>query len=139
VADPQWKEIKVKADLAEIDRVRAFLCQSLHKSPVAEEIAMKLELALHEIFVNIVLHAYPEGKGSIVIRLRIEEGVFYAEIRDHGIPFNLEEMPPLDLDQKLRSGTGGGYGIFLIKALTDGYSYRRDGNDNVLTIHKRVQ
>jgi anti-sigma regulatory factor (Ser/Thr protein kinase) len=41
-----------------------------------EEEILKLELAFHEAFVNVVLHAYPNGDGDIVIRFQDEPGIF---------------------------------------------------------------
>jgi serine/threonine-protein kinase RsbW len=136
---PEWKELRVKADLAEIERVREFLRQRMHGIIIAEEETMKLELALHEIFVNVVMHAYPKGDGEVMIRIRSDEGAFCIEIRDWGIPFNPDEIPPIDLEKKIQLGTRGGLGIYLFKTLMDEYSYRRDDDENVLTICKRMR
>jgi serine/threonine-protein kinase RsbW len=136
---PRWKEIEVKADLAEIERIRGLLAEMLREMNCVEEESMKLELASHEILVNIVRHAYANGSGPIKVRFWSEEDVFYMEARDRGVPFNPAEVPPLDLEQKIRSGTAGGFGIYLFKTLTDGYSYKRDGNENVFTIFKRIR
>jgi anti-sigma regulatory factor (Ser/Thr protein kinase) len=135
---PEWKELKVKANLSEIERGRDILREMLQGMRLAEEELFKLELALHEALVNIVLHAYPEENGDITIRFRIEGGVFCVEIRDRGIPFNPDEAPDPDLEEKISSGTGGGLGIFLFKILTDGYAYKRDGDENILTLRKRI-
>jgi anti-sigma regulatory factor (Ser/Thr protein kinase) len=35
-------------------------------------------------------------------------------------------------------GTRGGLGIYLFKTLMDEYSYKRDSDENVLTIRKRI-
>ena len=136
---PEWNELRVKADLAEIERVRDFLRQRMHGIIIAEEETIKVELALHEIFVNVVMHAYPNGDGDVVIRIQSDENAFCIEIRDRGIPFNPDEIPPIDLDKKILLGTGGGLGIYLFKTLMDEYSYRRDGDENVLTICKRIR
>jgi serine/threonine-protein kinase RsbW len=136
---PEWKELRVKADLAEIERVRDFLRQRMHGIIIAEEETMKPELALHEIFVNIVMYSYPDGEGDVTIRIRSDEGNFCIEIRDRGIPFNPDEIPPMDLEKKTQLGTGGGLGIHLFKTLMDEYSYKRDGDENILTICKRIR
>lgn len=136
---PEWEELEVKADLVEVDRVRHFLREKLNGLSISEEEELKLELALHEIFVNIVLHAYPREGGGVNIRIRGVHGNLHMEIRDRGIPFNPIEMPPVDLEEKLRRGTRGGLGIYLFKTIMDGYAYRRDGNENVLTVRKRLE
>jgi serine/threonine-protein kinase RsbW len=136
---PEWKDLKVKADLAEIERVRGFLHQMLHGIIIAEEETMKMELALHEIYVNVVMHAYPNGTGAVTIRIRSYEDNFCIEIRDRGIPFNPDEIPPIDIEKKIQLGTPGGLGIHLFKTLMDEYSYKRDGDENILTICKRIR
>jgi anti-sigma regulatory factor (Ser/Thr protein kinase) len=60
------------------------------------------------------------------------------EIRDSGVPFNPADRPPPDLDEKIRRGTRGGLGVYLFKTLMDGYSYRRVGGENILTIFKKI-
>jgi serine/threonine-protein kinase RsbW len=136
---PEWKEIRVKADLAETERVRDFLRQMMHGIIIAEEETIKLELALHEIFVNVVMHAYPDREGDMTIRIRSDESAFCVEIRDRGIPFNPDEIPPIDLEKKIQLGTRGGLGVYLFKTLMDEYSYKRDGDENVLTICIRIR
>jgi serine/threonine-protein kinase RsbW len=136
---PEWNELRVKADLAEIEQVRDFLRQGMCGIIIEEEETIKLELALHEIFVNIVLHAYPKGDGDVTIRIRSDGAIFCIEIRDRGMPFNPDEMPPIDLEKKIQMGTRGGLGIYLIKTLMDKLSYRRDGDENVLTVCKRMR
>lgn len=135
-ADP--KHLTVRADLAEVDRVRAFLRESLNGVPVSEEDAMKIELSLHEIFVNVALYAFPQGNGEASLKTWIDRGTFHVEVRDRGVPFDPAERPTPDLDEKLRRGTCGGLGVFLFKTLMDGYTYRRSGGENILTIFKKL-
>jgi serine/threonine-protein kinase RsbW len=135
---PDSKELTVRADLAEIDRVRGFLRESLHGLPLAEEDLLKLELSLHEIFVNIALYAYPGAAGEMSVRVWDDAGTFYMEIRDRGVPFDPIAWPPPDLDENIRRGTRGGFGVHLFKTLMDGFSYRRADGENILTIYKKL-
>jgi serine/threonine-protein kinase RsbW len=132
------EELRVPADLAETGRVRAFLRERLHGLAVTDETELKLELSLHEIFVNIAMYAYPSGKGEVAVRVWNEDGAFYMEFRDRGVPFDPGQRAAPDLEAKIRQGAPGGYGIFLFKTLMDGYSYERRGNENVLRIYKKL-
>jgi len=132
------KTLTVRADLKDIDRVRGFLRDHLRGFALAEEDVMKLELSLHEIFVNIAMYAYPGGEGEMSLRIWRERRTLHMEFRDRGIPFNPAEKPAPDLNENIRQGTKGGLGIFLYKTLMDGCSYRREGGENVLTIFKNV-
>lgn len=128
------RELTVRADLAQVDRVREFLRESLEGTAVTEEDAMKLELSLHEIIVNIALYAYPRRRGKMSVRLWRDDTTFFMEIRDRGVPFDPAGRPPPDLQEKIRRGTMGGFGVYLFKTLMDGYSYKRADGENVLTV-----
>jgi anti-sigma regulatory factor (Ser/Thr protein kinase) len=135
---PEPKELTVRADLAEVDRVRGFLRENLRGLTVTEEDVLKLELSLHEIFVNIALYAYPQASGEMSVRVWSDDGTFFMEIRDRGVPFNPADRPPPDLDEKIRRGTRGGFGVYLFKTLMDGFTYERAGGENVLTVYKKL-
>ncbi len=132
------KTLTVRADLGAIDRARDFLRDNLRGLALAEEDVMRIELSLHEILVNIALYAYPEGEGEMSLRIWREDGTLRMEFRDRGVPFNPAERPAPDLEEKIRRGTKGGLGIHLFKTLMDGYAYRREGGENILTIFKKV-
>jgi anti-sigma regulatory factor (Ser/Thr protein kinase) len=132
------KELRGPADLAQIDRVRAFLRDCLKGLSVGDETAMKLELSLHEIFVNIAMYAYPEEKGEMSVRVWSEDGTLHMEFRDRGVPFDPVARKPGDIEARVRRGARGGYGIFLFKTLMDGYAYSRDGDENVLDVWKKL-
>jgi anti-sigma regulatory factor (Ser/Thr protein kinase) len=132
------KELRVPAELAAIERVRGFLREHLQGMEISEENAIMVELALHEILTNIARYAYPQGRGEMNVRIWSCDKTLYMEIRDKGIPFNPAGRPPLDLKEKIRQGTSGGLGVFLFKTLMDGHSYLRKGDENVLTIYKKL-
>jgi anti-sigma regulatory factor (Ser/Thr protein kinase) len=131
-------ELKVRADLAEVDRVRTFLRENLKDLEVTEEDAMRLELSLHEIVVNIALYAYPQGNGEMSVKIQHADGTLTLEIRDRGVPFDPTGQPPPDLEQTIRGTKRGGFGIVLFKSLMDGYAYKRDAGENILTVFKRI-
>jgi serine/threonine-protein kinase RsbW len=132
------RTLTVRADLKDVDRVREFLRDGLQGLSVSEEDAMKMELSLHEIFVNIAMYAYPDGEGEMSLRIWHEDRTLHMEFRDHGVPFNPTEWPAPDLEENIRRGREGGLGIFLFKTLMDGFAYRREGGENILMIHKKV-
>jgi anti-sigma regulatory factor (Ser/Thr protein kinase) len=132
------KTLTIRADLGAIDRAREFLRDNLRGLSLAEEDVMRIELSLHEILVNIALYAYPEARGEMSLRVWREDGVLRMEIRDRGVPFNPVERPAPDLEEKIRRGAKGGLGIHLFKSLMDGYAYRREAGENVLTVFKKI-
>jgi serine/threonine-protein kinase RsbW len=133
------REIVVPADLREVDRVRTFLTDYVAGLGLDEEDNLKVELALHEICVNVAMYAYPRGpRGSMAVRLWQEDGVLVIEVRDQGVPFNPVKKKNPDLLLKLRRGLPGGLGVYFYRTLMDGLSYRRRRGENVLTVRKAL-
>ena len=131
------REITVPAVLGEVDRLRAFLRDYLAGTAFGEEARLKIELALHEICVNVAQYAYPPGRGGeVAVRVWKAGGSLFIEVRDRGVPFNPLEKENPDLMVKLRRGERGGYGIYFFRTLMDGLAYRRAGGQNVLTVRK---
>jgi serine/threonine-protein kinase RsbW len=139
VTEQDLQELRVPAVLREIDRVRAFLREAIAGLPLDEEDRLKVELALHEICVNIARYAYPRGRrGDIDIRIWRDGESLFIEVRDRGIPFNPVRKKNPNLVVKLRRGLPGGLGVYFFKTLMDGLSYRRAGGQNILTVRKTL-
>jgi serine/threonine-protein kinase RsbW len=133
------KELVVPAVLGEIDHVRGFLADYVATLGFDEEDRLKVELALHEICVNIAMYAYPEGqRGDMAVRLWRDDGSFFIEVRDRGVPFNPIKKKNPDLLVKLRRGIPGGLGVYFFRTLMDGLSYRRARGQNILTVRKAI-
>jgi anti-sigma regulatory factor (Ser/Thr protein kinase) len=139
VTERDVRELRVAADLKEVDRVREFLLAAIAGLSLGDEDRLKVELALHEIFVNIARYAYPRGrKGDMVLRIWQDETSLFIEVRDRGIPFNPVRKENPDLMVKLRRGLPGGLGVYFFKTLMDGLTYRRVGGQNILTVRKAI-
>lgn len=100
-----------------------------------------LLIAADEIFSNIAAYAYPDGGGTVEIR--VEGDVGGTAIRlifsDRGIPFDPLTVAPPDTAAPLADRRIGGLGIHVVRKLMDGVAYRRteDGR-NLLTLVKRL-
>ena len=94
-----------------------------------------IELALEEILVNIMNHAYEGTNGDIQVVCRSDnQQSFIIEITDTGKAFDMTSVPPPDLSGAISERKIGGLGIHFVKKLTDKLQYRREGNKNILEI-----
>ena len=133
------RELAVPAVLKEVDRVRSFLRDYIAGLALGEEDRLKIELALHEICVNIAMYAYPAGRsGDMVVRIWRDDAALFIEVRDRGIPFNPVKKRNPDLLVRLRRGLPGGLGVYFFRTLMDGLTYRRAGGENILTVRKAI-
>jgi serine/threonine-protein kinase RsbW len=133
------EHIRVRAELGDVDRVRTVLRQALDRWGVDEEDGFKIELSLYEVCINIILYAYPGVRGHIDVRLWLEGNTFHAEVRDAGVPFDPRSLAPPNIRENIRRGKKGGLGVYLVRTLMDGFSYRREKEVNILTVTKTLR
>lgn len=101
----------------------------------------QIKLVLEELGVNIVKHGHdsdPDHQFEIV--LDSDTDALTIELRDEGRAFNpLTDSPEPDVDSGLEDRPVGGLGIYLVRTMMDELSYRREDNQNILTIVKRKE
>lgn len=135
------EKLEVKASVNELEQVQSFVRQELEKYGCSEAVAMQLEMAVEEIFVNIAHYAYnPKGSGTVTISCGLQEDLMQVVIQflDKGTPYNpLEKQDP---DVTLDAGEReiGGLGIFMVKKSMDQVDYTYENGKNILTIHKNI-
>jgi len=132
------KTLQVKSELREIDKVRKFMRRVLRGLELTEEDVYKVELSLVEMCTNIVRYAYPESRGNIYIRTWREDAKLYLELRDDGAAFDPRSVKKPSMREMLSGERMGGLGIFLARRLMDGFDYRREADQNVLTMSKKA-
>lgn len=97
-----------------------------------------LELAAEEALVNVMSYAYPDGSGQVTVACAAHNGHFRMDIVDQGLPFDPTAGPPPDLAAGIEDRGIGGLGMFFMKKFMDQVAYRRDGEENVLTLTKAL-
>ncbi|MGL4304941.1 MAG: ATP-binding protein [Mycobacteriaceae bacterium] len=117
--------VELAADLEAIRELGPWLRVFLEQVERLELYA-KLELAVHEVCVNIVQHAYPNSSGTI--RLQAYSGAegITIWIRDRGIQFSPDSVPrpiPGTLQER-------GWGLSLVEQLVDQVDYTHEKGEN---------
>jgi anti-sigma regulatory factor (Ser/Thr protein kinase) len=130
--------LTVRSDLSELNKIRSFLKRNLSVLHLSDEDYYIIELSLLEICINIIRYAYPKKKGEIHLKTWEDKARIYLEIRDNGIPFDPRQTKKPDIAEIMKTGQKGGLGVFLTRKLMDGFAYQRRGDQNILTIYKRV-
>jgi serine/threonine-protein kinase RsbW len=94
-----------------------------------------IQLAVQEICVNIVTHAYDgiaHGQIQVVMTLDDISRRLVVELIDHGHPFQPELVPAPPLDDIQEHG----YGLFLARELLDEVHYEARANTNYWRLSK---
>lgn len=133
------KTLKITSDLEEVKKIRNLLSEILKELNLEEKDYFVIELSLLEICINIIRYAYPEEKGEIFISIWQQESKIFVEIKDFGIPFDPRESEKPDIEELVKNEKKGGFGILLARKLMDGFDYKREDNQNILTMYKRIE
>ncbi|MCC5790870.1 MAG: ATP-binding protein [Opitutales bacterium] len=98
-----------------------------------------LNLALDELFTNIVQHGYAPGeKGQISLQLTRKGDAVEAILQDHAPAYNPFDAPEPDRHSPVESRPIGGLGVHLVKELMDHWEYRRDHHQNTVILRKNL-
>ena len=90
---------------------------------------------MEEALVNVFVHGYTQHQGQVEVRcLDSDDSSLTIEIIDTGVSFNPLSLADPDLQPDLNARKIGGMGVFLIRKMTDGVAYRREGDNNILTM-----
>lgn len=108
-----------------------------HEDPI--QTRCNLQLALSEALTNILRHGYGPGVEPWVrLSLLVNEDRLFIELRDRTPPFDPTSFDCLpDFDQEGLIPEGG-YGLMILRQVTDDMHYRREGAENVLTLEKLI-
>jgi len=131
--------IQVRNDVAELERLNQFLAAFWASNELPEDAIFDFNLALEEVFANVVLYGFQDGgEHEVDIALESQNGMVSLTVEDEGVPFNPLDAPDVDVTASLEDRPIGGLGILLVRKLMDGIEYAREGNRNRLVMTKRV-
>jgi serine/threonine-protein kinase RsbW len=98
-----------------------------------------INLALEEVFINIVSYGFPQGgEHRIRIALTWEDGTVSLRITDDGMAFNPLDAAPPDLACQIENTPIGGLGIHLARHMVDHMHYERRNHRNRLILSMQI-
>jgi len=129
------KELNIDANIKNLNIVTGFINNEIKKSRFTSIQQNEIEIAVEEIFVNIVDYAYQNTKGDIIIRISTKDKTT-IKFEDSGRQYNPLEQANPDFTKPLTDRNIGGLGIFMVKKIMDSVEYTRTDNKNILIITK---
>ena len=133
-----WRELRIlfpAQHLAVRDALHSIM-GGLGDMGLREADAIQVELALAEAMNNVCEHAYAgDNLGTAELRVRQRRDRLDCMLVDSGHPIPAGDLPgkglpPMGTD--VRNLPEGGFGWYIIRTLTSGLGYTRDGPRNVL-------
>lgn len=134
------KELIVPALVDELPHVQEFVTNQLEAVDCPMKAQFQIELAVEEIFVNIVSYAYHPEIGQAMVRCEVcdEPLSVTIEFQDQGKQYNPLSREDADTSEQGLMERDGGLGILLVKKNMDAVEYRYENGKNILTISKNL-
>ena len=106
---------------------------------ITEDTLFEIDLAVEEALANIVRHSYRSGHaGDILLRVETTVDEVRITLTDWGIPFDVESVPPFDVNALVETRANGGMGLRIVDSLMDDVVWDSPpGGPNVLVLSKR--
>lgn len=126
---------QMPARVESLHELLAFITAEAKKKGFSEDALHRIELVAEEALVNVFVHGYAQNQGQVEVHcLASDDSLLTIEVRDTGVSFNPLSLADPDMQPDLTQRKVGGMGVFLIRKMTDGVAYRREGNSNILTM-----
>jgi anti-sigma regulatory factor (Ser/Thr protein kinase) len=134
-SDKPVETLAIAASGEEIRRALEWLTNALRQRDVPAPQVERLELALHEVLANVLVHGGSAARAEpIRICVDVRENATIGEarikVRDAGIPFDPTGAPKHIPAKTLAEVPLGGLGLLLIRRCSDWMSYHREGGCN---------
>jgi anti-sigma regulatory factor (Ser/Thr protein kinase) len=129
--------LTVRADLAELSRVNAWLALAGARLALPAGTIFALDLCLEEAVSNIIrygLKAAPPERQTVQLTMSHEATLLRLMIEDHGPAFDPTQAPDPELPTQLEDAAIGGLGIHLMRRFAQSMRYQRQDGINKLIL-----
>ncbi|HEX6056337.1 MAG TPA: SpoIIE family protein phosphatase [Intrasporangium sp.] len=117
--------VTVKAEAQMLSQARGSLRRWLRNAGVAPDVEHELLVACGEACANVVQHAYAAAPGDLELEASLDEGLLDLWVRDRG-------------QWRAPSDRGGGWGLQLMRALTDTVNVYRTDEGTVVHLQRWI-
>ena len=132
-------QLTVPADAAHLPALTRSLQEFWAAAGLPAAQVHAFELALEEVFMNVVMHGSAPGTVPRVdLFLSLADGGVTMSLEDDGPQFDPLSLPPPDVTSGVTERRIGGYGVYFVRQMMDTVSYQRVGPCNQLRMSKRI-
>lgn len=130
---------KLKNVISELDKLGRKLESFGKRIGLPKKSIFQINLALDELFTNIVNYGFPEkGPHWIKVALAHEDGKIRIRLEDTGVPFDPASIQTSEPERRIEDCKVGGLGLHLVNKIMDEFVYERCGNYNIVTLTKYI-
>ena len=126
---------KIDALAQVFEQTRSFYSEQA----IGEDDALAIDLAIEELFTNLVRHQPPEC-GDVEVCLESDGNEVRVELSGKELPpYDPTATPEPDVTQALDEREPGGLGVHLTRQVVDAFTYRYENGVGQTTIRRKLQ
>ncbi|HEX4346134.1 MAG TPA: ATP-binding protein [Vicinamibacterales bacterium] len=129
--------------VSELEKIASAIEEIAEAWGAPPKVAMQVNLAVEELFTNVVFHGFPPDKAAdhqtrIQFTRPAEGGAIIVTLADDGGAFNpFEAKRETGIGKPLEERKVGGLGIHFVTQTMDSVQYARRDGKNVVTLVKK--
>ncbi len=123
----------LNSTMDDIALLKPFIEKVAEEAGMEDKEAKRLRLAVEEAVANVINYSQAT---SVTLQASQDDDHVFLTIDDDGQPFDPTVESPTDLSIPADQRPPGGMGIILLHQMTDGLTYQRLNNHNILKIKK---
>ncbi len=134
------KELTVEATIGSIPVITEFVDEQLEQFGCPMKAQAQIDIAIDELFSNIVHYAYHPGTGPATVRVEVVEEPLSVVITfiDQGVPYDPLAKADPDVTLSADERDIGGLGIYIVKKNMNEITYEYKDGRNILRIRKEL-
>ena len=134
------KELTVEATVESIPVITEFVDEQLAQYNCPMKAQAQIDIAIDELFSNIVHYAYHPGTGPATVRVEVVEEPLSVVITfiDQGVPYDPLAKADPDVTLSAQDREIGGLGIYIVKKNMNEITYEYKDGKNILRIKKNI-
>ena len=136
----QESSLRLQGEIEQVRHACEFVVNFAHKAGLGDDSVFQCQLAIEEIFTNIVEHGYQHNgtDKSIEIACLSDGDKIFISITDEAPPFNPLELESPDTNASLWERGNGGWGVHFVRKFMDDIQYRLHEGRNQLILEKDI-
>ncbi len=134
------RELTVDATMESIPVITDFVDEQLEQLDCPMKAQAQIDIAIDELFGNIVHYAYHPGVGPATVRVEVVEEPLSVVITfiDQGVPYDPLAKADPDVTLSAQEREIGGLGIYIVKKNMNEITYEYKDGRNILKIRKEL-
>ncbi len=134
------KQLTILNDIARLHDLQAFIEAAAEAWELPAKLSMNINLVLEEVISNIIFYGFEDESEHVIKVDLVKTGEeIIITVTDDARPFDLLATEDFKDNEKAAEDREiGGLGIHFVKTLMDKMEYRREEDQNILMLWKKL-